>query len=86
MTSKPHDISMRKVFLWSIIIASGLLTIYISLISLVSLWIGLENSSRPGFWVPITAGAILLIAVFYTFTRTTHSLLSHMEEDDSLIL
>jgi hypothetical protein len=84
MNSDQSSTTFKKILLWFIIIFSGIIAVYLGFISLVSLWVGLENSREPGFWVPITAGAALLVVVFWIYARMTNIILKHMKNEDSL--
>jgi hypothetical protein len=79
-TSSP----LKKILIWLTIICAGIITIYLGYISLISLWIGVENSRQQGFWVPIVAGTILFVFIFWIFSRTTHILLTYLKKEDSL--
>jgi hypothetical protein len=56
--------------------------VYLGFVSLFSLWMGIMNTHKAGFWIPILVGATFLIAVFWTFLRITRHLLSQMKEED----
>jgi hypothetical protein len=43
----------------------SLLTVYILLLSFVSISIGVTNTARPGFWMPIVCGAVVLWLAIY---------------------
>ncbi len=43
----------------------SLLTLYILLLSLVSISMGLTNTDRPGFWMPVVCGALVLWLSMY---------------------
>ena len=84
MNTERNPINLKKVILWFIIVFLGIISVYLGFISLISLWIGFENTRQPGFWVPITGGATLLLAVFWIYTRTASILLRLMKNRDSL--
>ena len=83
MKTDQEPINLKKIIFLCLIIFSGIIG-YLGFISLISLWVGFENSQQPGFWVPITAGMSLLIAVLWIFARTTNMLLRHMKKKTSL--
>lgn len=84
MKLNTKDSPFKRTLIWLTIICGGIITIYLGYISLISLWIGLENSRQQGFWVPIVAGTTLFVFVFWIFSRTTHILLKYLNKEDSL--
>lgn len=77
-----HPLSLKKIVLHILLILSCLLTIYLSFVSLISVWIGIGYAHRPGFWVPIAAGTTSLIIVLCALLRTVRLLLGHIKEND----
>jgi len=80
ITGEP--VSLRKVWLWSLIIALGLISAYIAFLSLVSIWIGLDHTHQAGFWVPVLVGVSFLMTVFYFYLRIARHILKYMKEQD----
>jgi len=70
----------KHFFMWVLLIASGLLTAYITFLGAVSVWVGLSNRHEDGFFMPILAGCLAILAVFWFFFRISRFLLSHMKE------
>lgn len=79
-----RTISFRKLFLWSLIVACILIACYLSLVSLISIWIGVENIHENGFWVPLLAGILFLVAVLWTLFHSVRGLLRHLGQEDLL--
>jgi hypothetical protein len=77
-----EPLSFKKIWLWSLIIALGLIAAYIGFLSLVSIWIGLDHAHQAGFWVPVLVGTSFLMTIFYFFLRITRNILRHMKEED----
>jgi hypothetical protein len=51
---------IRRVARLLLLFLLSLLTLYVLVLSLVSLSIGLTNTDRPGFWMPILCGLLVL--------------------------
>jgi hypothetical protein len=77
-----RSLSLKKIALHILFIACCLLTVYLSFVSLISVWIGLGYAYHPGSWVPILAGTTSLILVLWAFLRIIRYLLGQMKEDD----
>ncbi|MBW2616001.1 MAG: hypothetical protein JRD02_07480 [Deltaproteobacteria bacterium] len=77
-----EPVSFKKIWLWSLILALGLISAYIGFLSLVSIWIGLDRAHQAGFWVPVLVGTSFLMTIFYFFLRITRHILKHMKEED----
>jgi len=77
-----HSIEFRKLCLYSLIIVCGLVGIYLCLISLVTLWVGLEHMHQRASWVPTLAGGTFFIVVFWTFFRLIRLILRQTREND----
>lgn len=77
-----EPLSFKKIWLWSLIIALGLIAAYIGFLSLVSIWIGLDHAHQAGFWVPVLVGTSFLMTIFYFFLRITRNILRYMKEED----
>lgn len=48
---------LARLFLLSFL---SLLTLYLMLLSFISISMGLTNAERPGFWMPILCGILIL--------------------------
>lgn len=75
-------ILLRKIWLWGLIIACGLVAACIAFVSIVSIWVGIEHPHQPGFWVPILAGTLSFTITAWIFLAVTKSILRQIEEDD----
>ena len=56
-----EPVSFKKIWLWSLIIALGLIAAYIGFLSLVSIWIGIDHSHQAGFWIKTRQPAVTAI-------------------------
>ena len=74
----------KHFFVWVLLIASGLLTAYIVFLGAVSVWIGLSNRQEDGFFMPILAGCLAILAVFWFFLRISRFLFSRTKEKGML--
>jgi hypothetical protein len=77
-----EPVSLKKIWLWFLIIVLGLISAYIGFLSLVSVWIGLDHAHQAGFWVPVLVGTSFLMTIFYFFLRITRHILKYMKEED----
>jgi hypothetical protein len=75
-------VSIKRISLWCLIIASGLMTAYLAFVSIVSVWVGVDNMHQTGFWVPVLIGISFLLIVMNIFLRITRHLLKHIKEED----
>ncbi len=74
--------SLKTIFLWCLIATCGIASLCLVFVSFFSLWIGFSNMQQEGFWVPVLAGAILLVVAMFFFIRATKRILFHMKEAD----
>ncbi len=77
-------VSIKKICLWSLIVFIGILVVCLLFVSLVSLWAGFAYMQKDGFWVPLLAGTLLLIATLLLFIRVAKGIFSHMKDEDVL--
>jgi len=80
-------LQFKKTLLWCLVMLLSLLATYLAFISLFSVWIGIDRLHQPGFWVPITAGIVLFIAVSTIFLRTVNrifGLISNIKDKNIL--
>ena len=74
-------IVLRKIWLWGLIITCGLLAACIAFISIISIWVGIENPHLSGYWVAILAGTLSLAMTSWIFLAVTKSILRQIEEE-----
>jgi hypothetical protein len=72
------SISFRLIWLWFLILLSGLVTAYLGFVALVSVWVGVAHLNQPGCWVPILAGLFLFIGLCSFFLRILKRLLGRL--------
>ena len=75
-------ILLRKIWLWGLITACGLVAACIAFVSIVSIWVGIEHPLQSGFWVPILAGTLSFAITAWIFLAVTKSILRQIEEED----
>lgn len=56
---------IRKLLRLLLLSFLSLLTLYILLLSFVSISMGVTNTDRPGFWMPILSGLLVLWLSIY---------------------
>lgn len=76
------SIVLKKICLWSLNIACGLVTACIGFISVISVWVGVSHGHEPGFWVPVFAGTLLFFLGIWVFLRITKRVQRAMKEED----
>ena len=74
-------VPLRKLGFWCLGAVYCFLTVYLGLISLVSIWIGLEHMDQAGYWVPILAGGALLMVLCVVSYRMIRHMMSQVKED-----
>jgi hypothetical protein len=77
-----HPFPAKKIWLWCLIVLCGLLTAYLGFVSLVSVWVGLGHMHQAGFWVPVLAGTLSLMGIFWLYFRLARYLFRHMREEN----
>jgi hypothetical protein len=75
-------ILLRKIWLWGLITACGLVAACIAFVSIVSIWVGIEHPHQSGFWVPILAGTLSFAIIAWIFLAVTKSIRRQIKEDD----
>jgi uncharacterized membrane protein HdeD (DUF308 family) len=75
-------ILLRKIWIWGLITACGLVAACIAFVSIVSVWVGIEHPNQAGFWVPILAGTLSFAITAWIFLAVTKSILRQIKEDD----
>jgi riboflavin transporter FmnP len=81
-----EPISYKRIWLWSLLVACGLLTAYIFFISVVSVWVGLDHMHQSGFWVPILVGLLVLASATAIFLRIARGIRRLMRDQDLIRL
>ena len=80
---KPQRLTrVQTVFLLGAVITWGLITVYLGIISLASIFVGLGRLHQQGFWVPILAGATILMMVSWISFRLAKHLFTKRKEED----
>jgi len=76
------DISLKKIFLWSLIVACSILAIVLSVVSFLSVWMGFSDMHQKGFWVPVLSGSILWVVTVISCFWAIRRLLASMKDED----
>jgi hypothetical protein len=77
---------LKGIAVWACIIAGGLVTACISLVSLVSIWQGFTHIHRPGSWVPIVAGTLVFGLALCLYVRGAKAIHSRLNSEELLDL
>jgi hypothetical protein len=78
----PQSILWRKIWLWTLIIACGLVAACIGFISIISIWIGIKHTQQAGFWVPLLSGILSFAIVCWLFLWVKKYILRQIKEED----
>ena len=65
---------MKKLVRLLIILVLSSFTLYLILLSMISVSVGFVNSDRPGFWMPILCGVLLFCIDLYVIKLTVRLL------------
>ncbi|MCF8145602.1 MAG: hypothetical protein K9N21_16945 [Deltaproteobacteria bacterium] len=74
----------KTLAVWACIIVGGLATTGIGLVCLVSIWEGFTHVHRPGSWVPIVAGTLVLGLAVWLYVRGTKAIHGRLDRDELL--
>jgi uncharacterized membrane protein HdeD (DUF308 family) len=77
---------LKNVALWFVLSCCGLTAGYLVFTALVSIWVGLSHAQKHGFWMPILAGALLILAVTWLFHRLLRFMYGRIKHTDRLHL
>jgi hypothetical protein len=72
----------RKIWLWTLIIACGLVAACVGFFSIVSIWIGIKHTQQAGFWVPLLSGIVSFAIVCWLFLWVKKYILRQIKEED----
>ena len=73
---------LKHLSFWVLIISCGLIYAYFVLVALISVWVGISNSHKDGFCMPILAGTISIAIISWLFLRFTKFILNLLKEKD----
>jgi len=74
--------SLRKLALWTLAILSGIATLYLGIMCVTSMLIGFRQVQTTGFWVPILAGSLSLVALLFLFLRIIRFIQARMKQEE----
>jgi len=80
-----EPVSIKKIFLWCLIVMFGVVAACLVFISAVSVWAGVVHMRQTGFWVPILGGVLSLVLALFLFACAIKRILLYMKEEDVLI-
>lgn len=76
---------LRSILGWSFIISGGILSALTGFLSFASVWVGLSNLHRKGWWVPVLAGILLVTLVCWLYLRATRAVLSKTRDQGLIV-
>ena len=77
---------LKTIVLNILLFCCGLIAVYLFFISCISIWVGLNHPRQDGFWMPVAAGAFVIVAILCLFLRFLKFALNQMKEKDLLDL
>ena len=81
MTIYKNSLPFKKFLFWTFVIAVGILSASIALVSLISVWIGIQYIHESGSWVPISSGILLFAVVCWLYLQSVRSFHYHIKKD-----
>ena len=63
---------IKKIVLFSILALLSLSSAYLIFLAITSLYIGLAHAERPGFWMPIAFGLLVLCLTVFLVRLIVH--------------
>ena len=81
MTIYKNSLALKKILFWIFVIAVGILSASIALLSLISIWIGIKFIHESGSWVPISSGTLLFASVCWLYSQSVRSFHYHIKKD-----
>jgi hypothetical protein len=84
--SREDPFPLKIISLWSLLIMVGIILSYFIFISLISINVGLSNIHQDGFWIPITAGIVVITGCLFFFLFSFKFLINRLREKDSISL
>ncbi|MGD2127525.1 MAG: hypothetical protein PVG99_15715 [Desulfobacteraceae bacterium] len=79
-----EPLPLKNLSLFFAFLCCALFTAYVIFVGGVSIWVGLSHPQQDGFWMPILAGTLLIIAVFWLFLRLSKFIVTAMKQTDRL--
>ncbi len=77
-------ISPKKTGLWLLLGICSLIAVCIAMIGIISIWTGFSHKDQNGYWVPILAGTVSLIAACLFGFCSIKPIFLHMKDKDVL--
>jgi cytochrome c biogenesis protein CcdA len=77
-----NEFPLRNTVLKSLITGMGIIVAYIVFIALISINVGFTHLNQDGFWVPILAGIISIVALLWLFISFSRSMINRMKDKD----
>ncbi|MBN2061034.1 MAG: hypothetical protein JW882_11535 [Deltaproteobacteria bacterium] len=76
------QLPLKNFILWSLLIVIAILLLYFIFIALVSINVGLSHIHQDGFWMPITAGIVVIISCVCFFLFSLRFALNKLKEKE----
>ena len=76
-----NPLAFKKMLFWTFLVLAGILSAFIALVSLISVWIGIKYIHESGSWVPISGGTLLFVLVSWLYLRSVMSFHYHIKKD-----
>jgi len=73
---------LKNVGLRFLLVCCCFMTVYIIFIALISIKVGINHLHQDGFWMPILAGSIAIIAFLWLFLCLLKFILNQMKDKD----
>lgn len=77
----PDDpLPLKNIGLRVLLFCGGLISVYLTFIGIVSLWVGLHHLEQDGCWMPILTGTLIIAIVLSLFIRLLLFVLNQTRE------
>lgn len=83
---KPKPVSLKKTIYWFLLCSVGITCVYVIFVSIVSIWVGLTHMEQEGWWVPTSAGLLVVACMLLLFRHISHMVREYLREKDTLNL
>jgi len=76
------SLPIKKIVSGLLIFCGSLITVFVLFIAVVSIYVGLHNTDRHGFWTPILFGLTVMILMLWLFIYGISYIRQQMKERD----
>ena len=77
---------LKNLGLWFFMIAVSIVVIYFFFIACISINVGLNNMHQDGFWMPLLAGIVIVMACVCFFLLSFRFIMRRLKEKSGIIL